>query len=104
MASLDVRFKADGLRVIGLHCPEFDAERVPANVRREVGALGLTYPVVLDTDLKMWDALGNQYWPTVYLVDRKGRIRYVHVGETHVGSEEARDVEGRLSALLKEPA
>lgn len=73
-------------------------------MRREVGALGVTYPVVLDNDLKMWDALGNRYWPTVYLVDRKGRVRDVHVGETHVGSEEARDVEGQLSRLLKEPS
>lgn len=71
-------------------------------MRREVGELGVTWPVVLDNDLKMWDALGNRYWPTVYLVDRKGRIRYVHVGETHVESEEAREVEHELVGLLKE--
>jgi hypothetical protein len=73
-------------------------------VRREVRELGLTYPIVLDTELKMWDALGNQYWPTVYLVDRKGRIRYVHVGETHPGSEEALEVERLLAGLLEEPS
>jgi hypothetical protein len=72
-------------------------------VRREVRALGVTYPVVLDNELKMWDALGNRSWPTLYLVDRKGRIRYVHVGETHVGSEEALEVEHLLAGLLKEP-
>jgi redoxin len=71
-------------------------------VRREVRELHVTYPVVLDNDLKMWDALGNQFWPTVYLVDRKGRIRYVHVGETHGGSEEAVEVERVLAGLLKE--
>ena len=72
-------------------------------MRREVRELGVTYPVVLDSELKMWDALGNTYWPAVYLVNRKGRIRFVHVGETHIGSEEALEVEGLLAGLLKEP-
>ena len=73
-------------------------------MRREVRALGMTYPVVLDNELKMWDALGNSYWPAVYLVDRKGRIRHVHVGETHAGSAEALEVERLLIGLLKEPS
>ena len=73
-------------------------------MRRETRWLGVTYPVVLDNDLKMWDALGNEYWPTVYLVDRKGRIRHVHTGETHIGSEEASEVERLLAGLLNEPA
>ena len=73
-------------------------------MRREVHDLGVTWPVVIDNDLKMWDALGNIYWPAVYLVDRKGRIQYLHVGETHLGSEEALEVEHLLAGLLKEPA
>jgi len=86
-----------------VHSPEFDTERKLDNVRREVRELDVTYPVVVDNDLKMWDALGNRYWPTAYLVDRKGRIRYVHIGETHIGSEEALEVEHLLVGLLKEP-
>ena len=73
-------------------------------MRREVHDLGVTWPVVIDNDLKMWDALGNIYWPAAYLVDRKGRVRYLHAGETHVGSEEALEVEHLLAGLLKEPA
>lgn len=73
-------------------------------MRREVRTLDVTYPVVIDNDMKMWDALDNCYWPTIYLIDRKGRIRYVHVGETHTGSAEALEFEHVLADLLKEPA
>jgi hypothetical protein len=67
-----------------------------------VAGLGITYPVVLDNDLKMWDALGNHDWPTIYLVDRKGLIRHVHVGETHQGTAQALEVEQILVGLLRE--
>ena len=48
----------------------------------------------------MWDALGNHYWPTLYLIDRKGGIRLVHVGETREGSGHALRVEEAIEALL----
>lgn len=104
MASLDRRYKSRGLQVVGLHSPEFDEEKEPELVRRGVGVLGITYPVVLDNDLKMWDALGNSYWPTLYLLDRTGKIRSVHVGEVHEGDREARDFERALEAVLAERA
>lgn len=101
---MERRFGGQGLVVIGLHAPEFDRERDPENVRREAARLEVTWPVVMDNDFKMWDALRNRYWPTTYLIDRKGAIRHVHSGETHEGSPEAREVEGAVAALLAEAA
>jgi len=69
-------------------------------VRRQ----GLDYPHLLDNASTYWNALGNQYWPTVYLVDRCGRLRDRHVGEVHSGEESGRRVEARIEALLAEPA
>ena len=86
---MDRRFRARGLRVIGLHAPEFESEKDADGVRREVKGLGISWPVVLDNELVMWDALDNRYWPTLYLVDRAGVLRGRHVGETHEGSSEA---------------
>jgi hypothetical protein len=86
--------------VIGVHSPEFEKEREPRQVRREVKKLEIEYPVILDNDFKMWDALGNHYWPTLYLIDRKGGIRLVHVGETREGSGPALRVEEAIEALL----
>ncbi len=90
------------MRVVGLHSPEFETEKNPDKVREQARKLGVTYPVVIDNDLRMWDALGNLYWPTTYLIDRKRIIRHVHIGETHEGSRQALELERVLAGLLKE--
>ena len=43
----------------------------------------LTFPVAVDNDGKMWKAWGNNYWPSVYLIDKKGYVRYRWDGELH---------------------
>ncbi len=75
------RYKADGLVVIGVHSPEFDFEKVHANVRSAVKRLDVTWPVALDDDMTIWKAFNNQYWPADYVADRNGDIRYAHFGE-----------------------
>jgi len=74
-------YRDAGLVVVGVHTPEFAFERVPANVERAVGSLGVHYPVALDNGYGTWTAWGNQYWPAKYLVDRQGHVRYAHFGE-----------------------
>jgi hypothetical protein len=64
-----------------VHSPEFSFERVPDNVRSAVKRLGVRYPVALDNDFATWRAYSNDYWPSKYLIDRSGRIRYEHYGE-----------------------
>ncbi|MGB6487895.1 MAG: cytochrome c biogenesis protein DipZ [Steroidobacteraceae bacterium] len=75
------KYKSDGLVVIGVHDPEFAFERDPGNVKQAVARLGITYPVAIDNDYAIWDALNNEYWPAHYLIDAQGRIRYHHFGE-----------------------
>jgi len=77
----DERYRKDGLVVIGVHAPEFAFEHDPANVAKAVKDLGITYPVVMDNDWKLWRALNNNYWPAHYFVDAQGRVRYHHFGE-----------------------
>ena len=77
----DQRYRKDGLIVIGVHAPEFAFEHDPANVARAVRDLGITYPVVMDNDWKLWRALQNNYWPAHYFIDAQGRVRYHHFGE-----------------------
>jgi thiol-disulfide isomerase/thioredoxin len=76
------------LTVVGVHSPEFAFERSPQNVERAVREHGLEYPVGLDNDFTAWDAYGNRYWPTMYLIDRAGQIRYTHIGEGDHGRTE----------------
>jgi thiol-disulfide isomerase/thioredoxin len=77
----DNRYREKGLTVIGVHSPEFDEERKVEHLRREVSSLGIRYPVVTDNDYQTWNAYKVEAWPTVFLLDKQGRIRWMRVGE-----------------------
>jgi len=79
--SWDDRYRDKGLTVIGVHSPEFDEERKVENLRREVTSLGIRYAVVTDNDYQTWNAYKVEAWPTTFLLDKQGRIRWMHVGE-----------------------
>ena len=67
--------------IIGNHYPEFSHERDLDNLRNAVSELGIEYAVAQDNDGKTWQAYNNRYWPTLYLIDKNGNLRYVHIGE-----------------------
>jgi thiol-disulfide isomerase/thioredoxin len=75
------QYSQAGLTVVGVHSPEFAEERNVDNVRSEVASLGIKYPVVTDNDYATWDAYKVQAWPTLFVVDREGWVRRMHVGE-----------------------
>jgi thiol-disulfide isomerase/thioredoxin len=75
------RYAAEGLQVVTVHAPEFDRERDPDKVRDYVKRAAIGYPVVLDNDFANWKRYDNRYWPTVYLVDKRGQLRYRKIGE-----------------------
>jgi len=79
--SWDARYRDKGLTVIGVHSPELDEERVFENVRRETASLGIRYPVVTDNDYLTWKAYNVEAWPTIFVLDKQGHIRWSHVGE-----------------------
>jgi thiol-disulfide isomerase/thioredoxin len=78
---LDSAYRKRGLTIIGVHSPEFDREKRIENVRREVGSLGIDYAVVTDNDYETWRAYGVEAWPTVVILDKRGRVRFMHIGE-----------------------
>jgi len=98
------RHAGGGFFALGVHTPEFEHERDRDAVARHARKLGLDFPHLVDADLSYWRALENQYWPTVYLVDRCGRIRERQIGEIHPGEPRARQVEASLQQLLDEAA
>jgi len=75
------KYAAQGLVVIGVHTPETDFERYVKNVEHYVREQQITYAVVTDNDFATWTRYRNRAWPTVYLVDKQGVIRYKRVGE-----------------------
>jgi hypothetical protein len=80
---------------IGIHTPEFPFERDPDNVRAAVRRFAIPYPVALDNRYATWEAWHNRSWPSLYLVDRDGRLLLHHEGE---GGEDA--VERAIEAAL----
>ncbi len=74
-------YNDQGLIIIGVHSPEFSHEKDPDNVRNAIGRLDVPYPVVQDNDFSTWRSYKNRYWPALYLVDKRGTIRYWHIGE-----------------------
>ncbi|RJQ21163.1 thiol-disulfide isomerase [Candidatus Woesearchaeota archaeon] len=91
------KYKDLGLEIIGVHSPEFDFEKNPANVARAVEKWGIQYPVVLDNDHATWRAFRNNYWPRKYLIDIDGYIAYDHIGE---GAYD--ETERKIQELLQE--
>jgi peptide-methionine (R)-S-oxide reductase len=75
------QYSERGLTIVGVHSPELSEEKNLENVRREVASLGLRYPVVTDNDYKTWDAYKVSAWPTMFLLDKSGQVRWSHVGE-----------------------
>jgi thiol-disulfide isomerase/thioredoxin len=75
------KYKDSGLVIIGVHTPEFPFEKDEANVRKAVKDLGVTYPVPMDNDYKIWRSFNNEYWPADYFIDATGALRFHHFGE-----------------------
>lgn len=83
------RYARRGLVVVGVHTPEFEVTADPAVVRAAVAAEGIPYPVLLDAGKATWERFANKFWPSKYLADARGYLRYEHVGEGAYGETEA---------------
>jgi thiol-disulfide isomerase/thioredoxin len=82
------RYEPLGLRVIGVHCPGFDASREEQAVRDAVARLEIPYPVLIDSELEVWRDYDNEGWPARYLFDGRARLFDYHYGEgAYVESE-----------------
>jgi hypothetical protein len=91
-------YGSQGLVIIGNHFPEFSYERNLDNLRQAIIDLDVTYPVVQDNEGVNWETFQNRYWPTMYLIDKNGHIRYIHIGEGRYLETEA-----VIQTLLEEP-
>jgi len=75
------KYKEQGLVIIGNHYPEFSYEKDLDKLKQAIIDLDVPYAVAQDNDRANWGAYKNRYWPTLYLIDKRGHIRYVHIGE-----------------------
>ena len=83
------RYEKSGLTIVDVHSPEFFWEKPYDKVVAATGRLGVRYPVVQDNDMTIWNRWGVRAWPTLVIVDRRGVVRYRHIGEGEYAETEA---------------
>jgi alkyl hydroperoxide reductase subunit AhpC len=92
-------YERSGLAIVGVHSPEFSWEKPHDKVVEATRKLGVRYPVVQDNDFAIWRRYDNWAWPAAIIVDKKGVVRFTHVGEGAYA-----EMEQLIQRLLLEPA
>jgi thiol-disulfide isomerase/thioredoxin len=90
------KYESRGLVVIGVHTPRTEDERNITKLRAAVERLDIRFPVVTDSSEKIWNDYRCDVWPTVFVIDRNGEIRYSRGGVTRIG-----DLESTIQSLLE---
>lgn len=75
------RYADKGLVIIGVHAPEFKFARERSQIEAAIDELDIRYPVLLDNDYQTWQQFATRAWPTKFLVDSRGYIRFKRQGE-----------------------
>jgi hypothetical protein len=97
------KYASQGLTVIGIHTPEGEGERVIDAVRKKADDNDIRYPIAIDNAAKTWKAWGNYWWPSTYLIDKKGYVRYWRYGELNwEGFEGEKLMREKIEELLAE--
>jgi len=92
------KYAKQGLVVIAVHSPEFKYEYDVQKVKDYIEEHHIPYAVPIDNEFRNWRQYRNRYWPTLYLIDKRGNIQYTKIGE---GSYE--EIEKTIQQLLAEP-
>ena len=81
LQKLHAEYGPNDLAIIGVHAPELPDEKVHANLIQALSDQHVTWPVVYDDSLRIWNAYGVDAWPTQLIFDRRGALRGKYVGE-----------------------
>lgn len=75
--------KDDGLRVIAVHMPRYEADTDVEAVRENIAQYNIAEPCAVDNEHKLRDAFQNDqgYVPAYYLFDAEGKLKSFAAGE-----------------------
>jgi len=97
------KYATKGVTMIGVHTPETGREHDLKRLKKSIEERGLKYPIVVDADGKTWTAWGNRWWPSIYLIDKQGFVRYRWDGELGwKGAKGKAIMEKKIDELLAE--
>jgi len=88
------KYRGSGFVLLGMNIDDD-----PRNAIATASKLGVRFPVLLDTDKKVSKLYDLTTMPSTVLIDRDGRVRYIHLGYRD-GYEQS--YEQQIRQLLKE--
>ncbi len=97
------RYAGKDVVIVGIHTTETPGERNVERIKAQAAKHRLKFPIAVDNDRSNWNAWNNRYWPTVYVVDRRGRIQYGWEGElSYQGASGEETIRKLIDSLLLE--
>lgn len=91
------RYAGLGVKIIGVHSPEFAFSQIKQEVETAVAHHHLPYPILLDNQYQNWQRFANKAWPGKHLIDADGYIRLQRQGEGYY-----QEMEQAIQALLRQ--
>jgi thiol-disulfide isomerase/thioredoxin len=82
------KYREYGLTVVGVHTPRFPFGQDPEEVEKALRRLEIKYPVVMDNVGLIAANYDSRSWPTFFLVDKNGFVRYRKEGEGNYAATE----------------
>ncbi len=84
LRAIEERYRDRPVVVIGVHSAKFANEKESRNIESAIERYGISHPVVVDQEMRIWGDYGAQGWPTIVVIDPEGRIVYRQSGEGQV--------------------
>ena len=102
-ARLLSKYRAKGVELISVHTPEIKVERDLEQVKAHISKYKIDYPVLIDNNNMNWDRWGVNVWPSLFVVDANGIVRYHWYGELNwQGAGGEKKIAQVLDTLLAE--
>jgi len=90
------RYARHGLVIIGIHTPEFRFAQFRHHLEAAIAEYEIPYPILLDNQQKNWSRFATNAWPTKFLIDPDGYVRFKRQGEGYY-----QETEQAIQTLLR---
>lgn len=81
LRDLEDRHRDDPLVVVGVHSAKFDAEKDSQHILAAMGRYGVSHPVAVDSEMRIWSQYAVRSWPTLVVIRPDGTLAAVAPGE-----------------------
>ena len=90
------RYAEHGLVIIGIHTPEFRFAQFRHHLEAAIAEFEIPYPILLDNQQENWSQFAAKAWPTKFLIDPEGYVRFKRQGEGYY-----QETEQAIQTLLR---